>query len=410
MSYLFNSQVDFINQNMDATARLRTSSPLTLFEHSNQYGTNPYKFDTLTSGTGTITEPSGITSSATTLSTGGTASGAQAARASRAYVHYATGKSLFVGSAFQFGTGATGCSQRIGYYDTNNGVFLQQIGTAVSLVIRSNTSGSPVDNTIPQASWNVDAFNGEGPSGATFNATASNNVRFDFLGSTSIRCYLYYNSRYWLFHVMENQDNASPTSPSPVTPNLTVRAEVVNTATASATCTMTVTNQSAMSEGDENPIYSSTFNGGNGATVIDVTAARPICSLRANTVGPRSIRNFGQIVPMEASIYTAGVVFIQVLYNATLTGATFTSVGSTSLAMIDVAATAASGGIQVASAYYASSSGFLTTNPGAGTNDIGLQFPLVYSSLSNTQDTLTIVATPITAGNTAANFTWAELW
>jgi hypothetical protein len=410
MSYLFNNQIDFINQNMDATARLRTSSPLTLFEHSNQYGTNPYKFDTLTSGTGSITEPSGMSSSGTVLSTGGTASGAQAVRATRSYMHYQTGKSLFVGSSFTFGTGATGCSQRIGYYDANNGVFLQQIGTALSLVIRSSSSGSPVDTTIAQASFNIDALNGSGPSGYTWLASGSQNVRFDFLGSTSIRCYLYINGRYWLFHQMENQGTSQT---SPVTPNLTVRAEVVNTAAASATATLTVTNQSVLAEGSESPFYSATYSAGNGVTTITPTARRPLCSIRANTTGPlgTTTRNFGQIIPTSANMYTAGTVFVEVVYNPTLTGASFSAAGSESLALKDTSATALTGGITIATGFFTSAGGFLTTPSGAGFADISLQFPLVYSSLLNVQDTLSIVVTPIgTGAATAGNLTWNEIW
>jgi hypothetical protein len=412
MTYLFSPQVDFINQNMDAAARLRTSTPLTVFEHSNQYGTNPFKFDTLTSGTGTITEPSGITATGTVLSTGGTASGAQAVRASRNYLHYATGKSLFVGMSFQFGTGATGCSQRAGYYDANNGVFIQQIATAVSLVFRSNTSGSPVDNTVAQTSWNVDQFNGSGPSGQTLSSTAVQNVRMDFIGNNSIRCYLYANGRYWLIHVMENANMGSPTTPSPTIANLTVRTEVVNTATAGATVTMTVFNQSALHEGAEDPYYSATFAAGNGATTITPSGARPICSIRASTTGPRgTIRNFGQIIPQGFTLYTAGTVLAQIVYNATLTGASWSSVSTQSLAQFDVAATASTGGIIIYSEYVvASSSGFLASS-GAGLTDLSLQFPLVYSSLLNTQDTLSLVVTPIgTGAATAGNFNWAEIW
>jgi hypothetical protein len=409
MSYLFSPKVDFIDQNMDAAARLRSSTPLTLFEHSNQYGTNPFKFDTLTAGTGTITEPASANTSATVLSTGGTASGAQAVRASRAYMHYETGKSLFVGCSFAFGTGATGCSQRAGYYDANNGVYIQQIGTAVSIAVVTSSSGSAVTTTIAQASWNIDQFTGSGPSGQTLNATAPQNVRFDFIGNSSIRCYLYANGRYWLIHVIENQNNGALATP--VTANLTVRCEVVNTATASATCSMNVYNQSVMAEGSENPFYSSTFSAGTGITTVTPTARRPLCSIRANTVGMHSIRNYGQMVLTQVSAYTAGTIFLEVVYNATLTGAAFASVNAASLAQFDTAATALSGGITVGSEFLSASGGLLSTPSASSLAGISLQFPLVYSSLQNTQDTITVAITPIGTGEaTAANLTWNEIW
>lgn len=141
MTSLDGVQVDFIPRNMDSFSRLRVSNPLTLFEHNNQYGSTTFKWDLLTAGTGSVTDS--FTTSQTTLATGGTAAGARAVRQARAYSRLLAGKSLIVAMSFNFGGGVAGCAKRVGYFDNNNGVFLEQNGSAINLVVRTNFTGTP---------------------------------------------------------------------------------------------------------------------------------------------------------------------------------------------------------------------------------------------------------------------------
>lgn len=411
MTYLFNNQVDFVPRALDSASRVRVSNPLTLFEHNNQYGTSPFKWDTLFVGTGSLTDNA---NASTTLSTGGGLINAQATRASRMYLHYQVGKSFYMGMSFTFGAGVTNVSKRVGFFDANNGVYLEQNGAALNLVVRTNASGSVVNTSVPQASWNVDQLNGSGPSGMTFNPLGSNDFRFDFVGTFAIRFYVYYNGVFWLFHTIENASVTSPTVPTPATTNLTIRQEIVNLAAVGGATTMTVYNANVMSEGSEEQVPVYTFSVGNGITTKAVTTRRPICSIRADTTGPgRSIRNYGQIIPYTVDPYAdTNSIYWEVVTNGTLTGASFAAVSPVGLADLDTSATAITGGTTILSGYV----GVTTGGPGVTgrvsvISDLDVFFPLVYSSLANVQDTITLVATSFTGtANVAGSFGWVEYY
>jgi hypothetical protein len=410
MTYLsLNNQVDFVARALDSASRLRVSTPLTLFEHNNQAGTSPFKWDKLTSGTGSIVDGS---TGGTTLSTGGTAAGAQAARAQRWYSRYQVGKSLYLGMSFNFGTGVTGCSKRIGYYDVNNGVYLEQNGTTINITVRSNSSGSPVDTPTPQSSWNIDQLNGSGPSGITFNPSGPQDWRVDFFGSFGMRFYFYGNGKFWLVHTIENA-NVTPGSqvpPDPTSVNLTVRQEIINVATAASAGSFTVYNANVVSEGavEENPQYA--FGTGNGPNTRTITTRTPLVSVQANTLLPNGIRNNGQAIPFSLDVYGASPCYYELVVNPTLTGAAFASVSPLSILNADVAATALTGGITIFSGYL---SGTSATGRATVISTVELNFPLVYSSLQNVQDILSLVVTPLTGtGSMAAagSLAWVEYY
>jgi hypothetical protein len=401
MTYLFNNQVGFAVPFPDASFRLRVSNPLTLFEHNNQYGTSAFKWDKQTSGTGTITDTTATSS--TVLATGGTASGAGAIRQSRVYWRYQVEKSLLHGHAFNFGTGVTGVVKRIGYYDSLNGVYIQQNGATISLGFRQNGT----DTLVAQSSWNVDTMNGTGPSGQTFNPADTQALVVDQLGTLSFRFYLIMNFNQYLVHEYTAANISG--SYAPYTANLTSRAEITNTTTVASSSTFTVGNVNIVSEGAQEEAPSYNFGASNGITTRSVGTAAPVpvFSLQAKTLGPDGVsRNYGQFRGLQYNIYASAAVYLQFIVNGTLTGATFTSAGSNSIVQYDVAATAISGGTTI-------DANFVTPNStgGGATGEIANpgynRFPYVYSSLLNTQDTISVTAMAFTA---TANVSVAAVW
>jgi hypothetical protein len=81
---------------------------------------------------------------------------------------YQPGKSLLALMTFVMAPTQTNLRQRVGYFGANDGLYLEQNDTDVRFVLRKSTSGS-VDDTeyVTQANWNVDKFDGTGPSGIT---------------------------------------------------------------------------------------------------------------------------------------------------------------------------------------------------------------------------------------------------
>jgi hypothetical protein len=109
---------------------------------------------------------------------------------------YQPGKSLLILATFCMNAAKTNLRQRVGYFDDNNGIFLEQNGTSVpAFTIRTNTSGTPSDtNTVLQSSWNGDKLDGTGPSGITLNLARVQIMWTDieWLGVGNVRCWICY--------------------------------------------------------------------------------------------------------------------------------------------------------------------------------------------------------------------------
>ncbi len=173
--------------NLDAFSRLRVSTPVGLFDSSFQYDLQPLLYYTVTANSGTVTHTAAYSSAK--LSTAAVAS-SSALLQSKQYHRYIPAKSQLVVMTQIMGAAVAGITRRAGYFDDNDGVFLEQNGiTDVALVRRTSTSGSPVDNRVVQASWNLDPLNGAGPSGITLDLSKASILVIDlqWLGMGRIR-------------------------------------------------------------------------------------------------------------------------------------------------------------------------------------------------------------------------------
>jgi len=177
---------------LDAFGRLVTTQPYTLFDSQNRFREDD-QFDTGLTGGGTTTYLQ--YESAVQLNVG-TASGDQVVRQSFRNMPYQPGKGLTFLATFVMGEPKANLRQRVGYFNTNNGAFLQQDSGAVSFVLRSNslpTPGTPSDiRTVNQADWNVDPMNGNGPSGRVLDLTKNQILYMDFewLGTGDVRVWV----------------------------------------------------------------------------------------------------------------------------------------------------------------------------------------------------------------------------
>lgn len=223
---------------LDAFGRLVTTQPYTLFDSQNRYATDN-QFDTGLTGGGSTTYLSN--ESAVQLSVG-TASGDQVVRQSFRCMPYQPGKGLTFFATFVMGAPKTNLRQRVGYFNTSNGVFLQQDGTTVSFVLRSNslpTPGTPSDiRTVNQADWNVDPMDGTGPSGRVLDLTKNQILYMDFewLGTGDVRCGFYVDGQVQICHIFHN-DNTQ-TAVYMQTAILPVRYEIANTGVTASSSSM----------------------------------------------------------------------------------------------------------------------------------------------------------------------------
>jgi hypothetical protein len=339
---------------LDAFGRQRVSQPYTLFDSQNRYAADN-QFDTATTGTGSTTFNSNQASVSMSVTAGGVGS---VVRQTYRSFPYQPGKGLLVLATFVMdGSNSSNLTQRVGYFNTQNGVFFQKVDGTNSFVLRSYTSGS-VSNarTVNQADWNGDPLDGTGASGLTLDLTHPQILWMDFewLGVGSVRCGFIINGQYIVCHTF-NTANTYGTTVYMTTAILPVRYEIVSTSAVAASLTQICC--SVVSEG------------GFEQTSIDHVARRttifsnidtaatfyPIVSIRlaAGRTGTVVLPNRVQFLPTTSQNYE-----VVLLKNPTLTGATWAAtVPSDSNVEYDVAATAISSIGTIAQTDYVTSSG-----------------------------------------------------
>jgi len=152
----------------DAFGRLRVSNPVDLFDQQLTYGLAPLLFEPVTNGTGaTVTHDATNRMALMTFSS--TATGGKAFMQTYDHFRYQPGRSQLVIVTFNFIAAKANTLKFAGYSDGSNGIEFQNDGTNNKIVLYSDTSNG--DDTVNQASWNIDPMTGSGPSGLTLDIT-----------------------------------------------------------------------------------------------------------------------------------------------------------------------------------------------------------------------------------------------
>lgn len=352
MSYLYNNQVGFIPEAVDAFGRLQTVSLYTLFDSQHRYQDNG-KFDTYTAIGGTASH--NINESTISL-TVGTTSGSEVIRESKVVMPYQPGKGLLSISTFAMNTPKTNLRQRVGYFGASNGVFLEQDGLTAYFVLRSSVTGSVDDSRkIPQSSWNTDTFDGNGPSGRALDVTKANIFWTDieWLGTGDVRCGFYVDGRPVIGHIFHNDNTYSTTYMT--TACLPVRYEITNLAGQTGSSTMRQICNTVISEGGFEPYsiqrstdgYTSKTAGGVGTYV-------PFASIRLKSTRLDSI-----VIPagIEIACDSNKTIAYGLFLNGILSGTTaFTSYAKDSSVEMNTAASGFTGGTLIYSGFVSGNS------------------------------------------------------
>ena len=399
----------------DSFGRFRTSEPVAQFTSQNEY-LNSNAWEQALSGTGSVTHRQ--LENSVRLSTGGSLTGASATRQTRRYMRYRPGRSFLLKTTFACSAPQTNAVAEVGYYDANNGIFFQRAGTAYRFIRRTGVSGSPNDIVVvEQANWNLDKMDGTGDSGYTLNVEQAQILVIDlqYLGVGRVRVGFVVNGRLVYCHEFLHSGVINTVYMS--TACLPVRTRVWNNGAAGGTTTLDAICTSVMVEGGsaedergETPIQFS-INNGITAKAMTTTLA-PVISLRAATKlggsAAGTVTNHGWIHPsaMENFAVVNGSSLFEIRLNATLTGALWVAIDSSSLAEYDVSATAVSGGTLLSSGYVPNSS----NGKGNAMSSADWEaFLLVYGQLAGLQDTITICARTLTgSGDSYGTITWRE--
>lgn len=247
-------QFSSTSANLDAFGRLRISQPMTLFDSFYRYSENS-KFNYYTNNGGSYS----INSNAACVQLQvGAQVGSIVARESSRVFAYQPGKSLLIIQSFTFNTLVPGLRQRIGYYDSANGIYLQANNDTISFVRRSSVTGSLQETTVNRSNWNYDSLDGNGPSGVILDTTRTQILFIDveWLGVGTVRAGFVIDGQYRLCHrfnhanISAGSAGVDTTLPYMTTACLPLRAEIENTGGASVSGSrMNVICSSVISEG-----------------------------------------------------------------------------------------------------------------------------------------------------------------
>jgi hypothetical protein len=234
-----------LNTATDAFGRLRISSPYTLFDSHNLLNEND-KFDEQLTGAGNSNYNANTSSVNMTVTS---ASGDQVIRQTKRRFSYQPGKSLLLMSTFVMSKAKENLRQRVGYFDDENGIYLERDGTDLNLVLRSYASGSVVETRVPRTEWNGDPLNGSGTSKISLTMQKAQIFWTDieWLGVGSVRAGFVINGQFILAHTFHNANINE--SVYMTTPNLPLRYELTNTGITATSSTLKQICNTALSEG-----------------------------------------------------------------------------------------------------------------------------------------------------------------
>jgi hypothetical protein len=372
----------------DSFGRVRVSLPNVVYDNYEIQGKKDIVWNELAVGGATashVANQSAIKFETTA------ANGDKFTRSSKKLTLYTPGTSILCFFTGVMGVGAANSSQRIGIFNSTNGVFFEQKDQVMGIVIRSNTSGSAVNNRIDRDDWNMDPCDGTGPSGVTLDFTKTQIFTLDleWLGVGRVRCGFVHQGKFVLAHEFyHNNDLTTVYMKSAILP---ITYQVENTAASTALSDFRQICSSFIVEGQETVSkIPRTVNNGVTARATTTTTGIPLISIKLQTA------NVGQTMlrPINASYMSIGNrdhVF-ELHYGGTLESASWANVSG--FGMVDIAATHITGSTKISTVYTASSQR-------ENVADIFKQLLWLSGDLSGNGDTLSVVARSIGGGGTA---------
>lgn len=382
--------VTFPGMETDAFGRLRVSNPFTIFDSQNRYQKDA-QFDESTVNGAAITYD---VNTSTVLMAADTTSGSKAVRQTYRVFPYQPGKSLLVLATFVMAAGQANLRQRVGYFNTDNGVFFQKNGTTNAFVLRSNITGTPSDaRTVNQADWNGDKLDGTGTSGITLDTSKAQILFMDFewLGVGSVRCGFVIDGQFIICHTFENANEI--TSVYMTTAILPVRYEIEATAALATGATMKQICSSVISEGGYQQSVATQFARRTTTLTTIGTTFLPLVSIRlaSDSLGAVVLLQSVQVLPTTNQNYE-----IAVFKNATLTGASYNTTTFNHVDY-DVTASAITGGTMILQNYVTSTAQGRTVS----TTPAGYNFDLQLGvSLAGVSDVFTLAIRTVSGATT----------
>jgi hypothetical protein len=387
----------------DAFGRVRTAQPLTLFDSSHRYNDNGlWNTYTANGGTAVFSANEGLVN----LNVTGTA-GSEVIRETTKVFSYQPGKSLLVLNTFVMAPAQTNLRQRVGYFGTENGIYIQLRDNTLSFVERSLVTGVVTETVVDQASWNADTMDGNGPSGVTLDITKAQILFMDieWLGEGTVRIGFIIDGNFIVCHRFNHANLIVSTYIT--TASLPLRYEILNGSTAIAT-TLKQVCSTVISEGGYELRGAQQAVGTPITTPTSLAVAGtyyPVVSIKLKTT-----RLDGVVILTALSIMgvATGIYNWQLIAGGTTTGGAWVPASAASSVEYNITGTSFAGGRILAS-------GFLTSSAQASVSldilkEALFSFQLERNSFTSTPYELTLVVSAST--NTEliyASMDWEEI-
>lgn len=387
MSFITNQLVTLENNvQVDSFNRLRTTEVNTLFDSPLKYHDESFLWDTVLTGTATSTYNLTERILDMTVSTNGDS----VIRQTKEYFQLQTGKSHqgFVGCVF--GPDNTNVTKKVGFFDDQDGFYLQYQNGTPSLVVRSSVTGAMTEIVIPQNLWD-DRLDGTGASGITADFTKSQVLSFDisYTGFGRVRIGVLIGGKIRVCLSIEKANTSTTNGFS--TPSLPVRYEIISTGGVSG---MKQQASCVLIEGRKQSrgVVRAVDTGLNAITVSDAVAL-PVIAIRLRPENRKA-----KIVPQSFQIlHTSGNSSIkyEVFIMGSVTGGSWGPIEAQSITEVNTTGTAHTGGQKIASGYL----------PAKAPVPINETFDSILSLTGNYDGTTHILAIVLTGlGNSAPTY------
>ena len=337
---------------IDAFGRQRVSEPFTLFDSSHRYRDNGlWNTSTASGGTAVFSATEGLVN----LNVN-TTSGSQVLRETAKVFSYQPGKSLLVMNTFVMAPAQTNLRQRVGYFGTDNGIYIQLNNNTTSFVERSLSTGVVTETVVNQSSWNVDNMDGTGPSGVVLNIDKAQIFFMDieWLGEGTVRVGFVIDGVFIVCHKFNHANII--TSTYITTATLPLRYEITNTGVTANPSTLKQVCSTVLSEGGYE------LRGAQQAVGTPITTPRTfaVAGTYYPMVGLRLLSTRLDAVAIITAVSLLGIgngknYAWRVVQSATITGGAWTPAGVDSAVEYNLTGTSVAGGRILAQGYVNSS-------------------------------------------------------
>lgn len=352
------------------------------------------------------------TARASLVLTTNTASTASAAVETKKTIPYVVGQAHTVAVSATLGAAKANSVTQFGAFNTLNGLYWQLSSSGLTVVVRNNTSGAVVNTAVARSAWNIDKLDGTGPSG--FNLDVSKAAVF-------IIEYTWHGAGVVRFGIKSDKDNIychqftfdnSQVYPYTRTPYLPIRAFVANTGTTASSTSVYFHSICAYVHSHLAQTPTLTFSASRGVSLKGMVngSYRPLLAIRPRLLFNTQI-NRVTIEPVAVQVYAdSQPVHVQLILNpATLTGASWSAVNTSSATEMDISSTAHTGGTVINEFYVAAKNDLISgSSPGLSTGTVG-PFPLSLNPDGTIADVLLVVARTLNGSSDAvAAVGWKE--